>query len=160
MSNIKLPLPCATYIGKEPYIFISYSHADEDRVYPEIKVLSERGCRIWYDEGLDPCSEWREGIARAITDSAIFIVFISRNSVQSRNVIKEINFAIDENKRFLAVHLEEVSLPPGLKLSMGDIQAVMKWRMSANDYARKIMSVIPVDCPEKTKQGCHYQFFA
>ena len=153
MSNIKLSLPCAAYTGTEPYLFISYNHADEDLVYPEIKAFYERGYRLWYDEGIDPCSEWRDGIARTITNSAMFIVFISRNAVQSRNVSKEINFAIDENKHFLAIYLEAVSLPPGLKLSMGDIQAVMKWRMSADDYWRKMANVLPGDCLEKARRA-------
>jgi hypothetical protein len=149
MPNIRLPLSCATYTKKEPYIFISYSHADGDQVYPELEMLYERGYRIWYDDNIELGSDWREGIARAITDSAMFMVFISRNSIQSRNVIKEINFAVDENKHFLAVHLEEVSLPPGLRLSIGDVQAVMKWRMPIEDYWRKMMKVLPGDCLEK-----------
>jgi hypothetical protein len=152
MSNLKISLPCAAYTGKEPYIFISYSHIDEGQVYREIEALDERGCRIWYDVGIDPCSEWREEVARAITDSAMFIVFITRNSIQSRNVIKEINFAIDEMKPFLAVHLEEVSLPPGLRLTMGDIQALQKWKLAEDDYWRKLQNVLPVACLEKAGQ--------
>jgi len=142
MSSVRLPVPFAAYDydkGKEPYIFISYAHIDGVLVYPEIKSLCvDHGYRIWYDEGLDPGNEWPEEIARAINTSAIFIVFISQNAVQSRNVTKEIHFALDQSKPFLAVHLEEVSLPPGLKLYMGNIQAVMKWRMSGDDYLRKM----------------------
>jgi hypothetical protein len=151
VSTISLPKPCAAYTGREPYIFISYAHVDGDRMYPEIKALNDRGYRIWYDEGIDPGSEWREEIARAITGCAKFIVFISRNAIQSPNVKKEINFALDKNKHFLAVHLEEVSLSSGLELSMRDIQGVMKWRLSKDEYSRKMLIALPGNCLEKTE---------
>ena len=121
-------------------------------MYPEIKALYEKGYRIWYDEGITPGSEWPEEIARAITDSAIFIVFISQAAIQSRNVKREIAYALDENKLLLAVHLEEVSLPPGLKLSIGNIQWIMKWKISAEDYARKLRYALPGSCLGKSEQ--------
>ena len=31
------------YLGKEPFIFISYSHKDTDRVMPMIEGLQRRG---------------------------------------------------------------------------------------------------------------------
>jgi formylglycine-generating enzyme required for sulfatase activity len=152
MSSVRLPLPCAAYTGKEPYIFVSYTHVDGERVYPEIKALYERGYRIWYDEGIDPSDEWLKKIALAIDGSAIFIVFITREAIQSYYVNKEVKYAINERKLLLPVYLEEVSLPKDWKLGMGDIQAVMKWRMSEDDYSRKMMKVIPGGCLEKSGQ--------
>jgi len=149
MPSANRPLPCLAYTGKEPYLFISYAHVDGDRVYPEIKALSEQKYRIWYDEGITPGSEWSEEIGQAIIDSAMFIVFISRNAIQSRNVRNEINFALDNNIPFLAVHLEEVLLSVGLKLRMGSIQAIMKWQISATDYSRKMLNALPGQCLEK-----------
>ena len=34
------------YEGKEPFIFISYSHKDSDRVVPIIEGLQQRGFRV------------------------------------------------------------------------------------------------------------------
>jgi formylglycine-generating enzyme required for sulfatase activity len=148
MPSLNHPLPCPAYTGKEPYIFISYAHVDGERVYPEIKALHDQGYRIWYDEGIAPGSEWREEIAKAISGCAIFIVFISQNAIQSRNVTREIHYALDETKLMLVVHLEEVSLPPGLKLGMGDIQWMLKWRMPWDEYMRKMMLALPLSCLE------------
>jgi formylglycine-generating enzyme required for sulfatase activity len=153
MSNINRPLSCPTYTGKEPYIFISYAHSDGERVYPEIKALHDLGYRIWYDEGITPGNEWSEEIAQAITGSTMFIVFISRNAIQSRNVKREIDYALDENKHFLAVHLEEVFLPPGWKLSIGNIQAILKWSIAEDDYLRKMMNVLPGNCQGDTDKN-------
>jgi formylglycine-generating enzyme required for sulfatase activity len=153
MSSIGSQLPCAAYTGKEPYLFISYAHVDRKQVYPEIKALYERGYRIWYDEGITPGSEWSEEIAQAINGCDMFIVFISRSAIQSSNVRREISFALNKNKLFLPVHLEEVSLPPGLELSMGNVQWVMKWKMSVDVYTRKLLNALPGSCLGETKQA-------
>ena len=41
------------YSGSEPYIFVSYSHMDKDRVFGIIRLLQGRGYRVWFDEGID-----------------------------------------------------------------------------------------------------------
>ena len=51
------------YEGKEPYIFVSYAHKDSPAVFHIVEQLSARGYRIWYDEGIEPGSEWPEYIA-------------------------------------------------------------------------------------------------
>ena len=48
------------YEGKEPYIFISYAHRDSDRVFPIIRRLQEDFCRVWYDDGIDPGTEFED----------------------------------------------------------------------------------------------------
>ena len=53
-----------------------------------------------------------------------FLVFISPKAVLSKNVRNEIHYALNKEKRFLAVHIEQTSLPEGLELRMGDIQAI------------------------------------
>ena len=55
-----------TYEGNEPYVFVSYSHKDSDRVQPLIQELKERGFRIWYDAEIEAGSEWPEYIARRL----------------------------------------------------------------------------------------------
>lgn len=138
MSDVDLPIPFEAYDGEEPFIFISYAHKDAALVYPEIQALHEQGYRIWYDEGIDPGNEWPDQIARALGRCANFLVFITKNAVASKNVKNEINFALNRDKPFLAVHLEQLTLPEGLELRMGDIQAIMRWRIREDHYVRKI----------------------
>ncbi len=52
------PLPA--YDGEEPYVFVSYSHEDDDLVYPEIRWLQDHGFNVWYDEGISGASHWRD----------------------------------------------------------------------------------------------------
>ena len=83
----------AAYEGKENYIFISYSHKDTEKVLPIMKKLHDLGCRIWYDEGIAPGSEWPEDIAQHLNNSSMVIAFVSPNSMASVNCRREINFA-------------------------------------------------------------------
>jgi biotin carboxyl carrier protein len=142
-------IPFEAYPGTDPYIFASYSHKDSALVFSELKTLHEQGFRIWYDEGIASGSEWPEFIATALHGASVFLVYISHAAVESRNVRNEINFALNRGKPFLAVYLEDTSLPPGLELRMGDIHAIMKWKMAEDYYERKITSAFPASVRRK-----------
>lgn len=141
--DVDLPLPFEAYTGDKPLVFASYAHKDGRLVFPELRALHEKGLRIWYDEGIDPGNDWPEEIARALQRASFFIVFISRSAVESRNVRSEINFALNEAKPLLAIHIEDTKRPPGLALRIGDIQAIMKRRMTTEHYAIKLASSLP-----------------
>lgn len=138
MPSVAFSLPFEAYQGEEPYIFVSYSHADAEVVYPDMQYFHEMGYRIWYDEGIDPGNEWRAEVENAIINSSCFIVFISPNSVASRNVRNEINLAYNRNIEFIAIYLTPTKLPSGLNLVMESIQAILKYNHTADSYARKI----------------------
>ena len=130
-------LPYPAYRGNEPYIFVSYAHLDKDKVFEEIKRFNEAGFHVWYDEGISPGNEWTDEIADALEKCSLFVVMITPTSAPRQNVINEINFALDENKPFLAIHLEETKLKGGLKLRIGAMQAILKYNMSPEEYAYK-----------------------
>ena len=130
--------PFEAYSGHEPYVFVSYAHRDAQAVFPEIQRLHQQGFRIWYDEGIDPGNEWPEEIARAVLGCELFVVFVTDNAVASVNVRNEIAYALGRKKPFLAVHLAETKLPPGLELQLGNLQAVLKWKMTTESYERKM----------------------
>jgi len=140
--------PFEAYTGSQPYIFISYAHRDADLVFPLIQTWHLAGYRLWYDEGIDPGNEWPEEIAAALEGCRQFIVFISSRSVNSKNVKNEINFALNLEKDFIAVHLEETELPAGLRLRMGDIQAIMKYRMPEVMFRSKMERVLAREAHE------------
>ncbi len=136
-------LPFDGYQGESPYVFVSYAHLDAAVVYPEMQWLHESGIRIWYDDGIEAGTEWPENIAEAIDNCAFFVVFISENSVRSRNVRNEINYALNRGKKLLAFNLGEAQLPKGLQLRIGDIQAVSKRGATPISYRQKMLRVLP-----------------
>ena len=130
--------PTKAYKGEEPYIFISYAHKDSDFVFPEIERLTADGFKIWYDEGIEPSEEWSEEIGKAIVNCGVFLIFVSPRSAESVNCRNEVNLALNNNKKFLAVHIEETELPVGLQLRMGDLQAILQYNLSSNNYQLKL----------------------
>ncbi|HSI83546.1 MAG: TIR domain-containing protein [Candidatus Methylacidiphilales bacterium] len=142
--------PFEAYKGIEPYVFISYAHSDGDAVFEHLEQLRSRGVRIWYDEGIDPGNEWPEEIARALDRCSLFLFFVSPRSVISKNCRDEVNFALNASKPFLAIHMEETTLPVGLSLRMGSIQAIMHYRMPEEAYWRKVLKVLD---PFRVREG-------
>ncbi|MDO4189293.1 MAG: toll/interleukin-1 receptor domain-containing protein, partial [Lachnospiraceae bacterium] len=66
-----------SYEGDKPYIFISYSHRDSKIVWPIIEQLNKDGYRVWYDDGIDPGTEWDQFIADKVCNSGCFLAFMS-----------------------------------------------------------------------------------
>lgn len=142
MASESEELPEA-YQGEEPYIFVSYKHEDGAKVYPLVRELNELGYRVWYDEGIPPSKDYRKEIANALIKSDLFLVCMTAQALESEWVMNEINMACDERKPFLAIHLEELKLPPELRLQIGRFQAVWKWKLSPSDYRRSLGRALP-----------------
>ena len=134
--------PFEAYSGEDPYLFVSYSHQDAHLVYPEIIQFRDAGYNIWYDEGVAASNEWPEEIANAVLGCSVFLCFISPRATDSINCRNEINLALNEKKPFLAIHLEETELPPGLRLRMGDLQAILKDKIPAPRYLAKVTDTL------------------
>ena len=131
-------IPCPAYRGNEPYIFISYAHVDSKLVFEEIKRFNEMGFNVWYDEGIAPGNEWTDEIAEALSGCALFVLMVTPRSVDRVNVQNEVNYALDENKPFLAIHLEETELKGGMKLRINIKHAILKYKMTQEEYAWKV----------------------
>ena len=131
--------PFPAYKGDEPYIFVSYAHADDELVYPEIQWLHDQGFNIWYDDGIDPGSTWRGEVALALTQCGVFLYFVTPKSVTSANCLKEVNFCLSRERKILSVHLEETELPIGLELSLSDTQAIMCSELSRSACEVKLV---------------------
>lgn len=116
------------YRGDAPYIFISYAHKDVQSVLPIIGTMQASGFRIWFDEGIDPGTEWDNVIAEQIEKSSYFLAFVSENYLASENCKDELNFARDLGKHRLLVYLEDVTLPSGMAMRMNRIQSVFKYK--------------------------------
>ncbi len=128
--NMNIPKP---YQGNEKFIFISYSHKDTAKVFPIIFKLMENGYRVWYDQGIDPGSEWDENIATHIDTCGYFVAFISSNYLASSNCKDELNYARDLEKDRLVVYLEEVKLPAGMAMRVNRLQSIFKYTYPNED---------------------------
>ena len=133
--------PEKPYDGSEPYIFISYAHKDKNKVFRTISRLQQEGYRVWYDEGIDPGTEWDENIAQHIMNCGYLIAFISGNYIGSDNCKDEINLARDLNKDRLLVYLEPTTLPLGMSMRLHRLQAIHEYTYEDRmDFNKKLLS--------------------
>ncbi|MEQ8860831.1 MAG: FlgO family outer membrane protein [Pseudomonadales bacterium] len=134
--------PIAVYEGDEPFVFVCYARADFDLIYPELLRICNAGLNVWYDAGIPLGSEWSEHLGSRIESCTEFLFFATPNSVGSEYCRREIGFALDQEITLLAVHLEPVALPSGLKLMLSNRQALLKYQLSEEEYARKLLAAL------------------
>lgn len=121
------------YEGTENYIFVSYAHADSDRVMPILEALDREGFRLWYDSGIEVGSEWPANISDHIKSCYRMIFFVSEASVNSKNCRREVNLGDSLNKEILVAYLEDAKLLYGLDLQLSTNQAVFKSKCSTSE---------------------------
>lgn len=97
------------YEGSRPFAFISYAHRQSDAVVDTIRILHEKGWRLWYDEGIPAGSDWPANIARHMQDCERVIFFLSERALESPNCYSEMSTAVRQDKPILIVKLEDVS---------------------------------------------------
>lgn len=133
-----------SYEGPENFIFISYAHKDSDRVLKILEKLVENGYRIWYDDGIAPGSEWPENIAQHLNSCAVFMAFVSNNSIASDNCRREVTFALSRHKPFLGILLEPTQMSLGMEMQLSAQQCILRHNYRReSDFIQKIFS-----CPD------------
>jgi surface protein len=128
----KSPVPA--YQGDEPYIFVSYSHDDSDRVFPELERFHNDGFNVWYDEGIVSGEGWHGFVERALLKSSLVVFFVSDNAIESKNVRNEIFLAANENIPIILIYLEDAELREGLKLTLETAPPIRKYDLSEEKY--------------------------
>jgi|GEM_PF-6036278 len=138
-----LPQPIKPYTGPADYAFVSYSRADTVTIQAELAILHSLGCRVWYDLGIRPASDWTEELAQAIVRCRLFVVFLTPNAMASEYVRNEIHFALSQGKPILVIHLKPAELPPGLMLQLGRFQAIMRYELPDDPYREQLRLSLP-----------------
>lgn len=130
--------PAPAYCGSEPYIFISYAHKNSALVLPIVEELIRRGCRVWYDEGIQPGEAWDNSIADRLRGCRCFLAFPSEAYFASTNCRDELSMARAERKSMTMIYLEDVNLTPGMQLRYSRLQALFAHRTERGELFRKL----------------------
>ena len=134
------------YEGNEEYIFVSYCHKDKAIVFPMIERMVRDGYRVWYDEGIDPGSEWPEIIASHLNGCSACVAFITDNSLNSHNCRREINFALLKKKFFISAILEPVQMSLGMEMQLSATQSIFKYALADEaDFFAKLYASKTLD---------------
>lgn len=136
----------SAYKGNQPYIFVSYAHKDSAFVLKDIQYLSNKGYRIWYDEGIEFGNNWPDELAISIKNCTQFIVYLSNNSILSEHVKDEIYFALANKLKITPIYIEDIILPPGLGLKIGSKQGIMAYLLEEDLYRNYLGKAISSVC--------------
>ena len=95
---------------EKPYIFISYSAQDHERVWEDVLMFQQLGYNIWLDEkNLDKTKEsWKDDALNAIYDPEcqLVVFYVSGSSLLSRNCLDELLMTTSEDT--VLIHLTPV----------------------------------------------------
>ncbi len=98
-------------------IFFSYSRADGSEFALRLAVdLKQKGFDVWIDqEDIRAGSEWDIEIEKALETCDCMLFIETEKSVVSTNVLDEVYFALDENKKVIPVIVVDSKTPFRLK---------------------------------------------
>lgn len=81
-------------------VFISYAREDQAYVERIVKAIADRHYEVWIDwEDIPQTADWWEEIKAGINASSTFVFVITEHSAQSEVCYREIQHAVDNNKR-------------------------------------------------------------
>ena len=149
-ASVRMNLP--SYEGSNPFIFISYSHADTKQIYPILKRIAKEDYRFWYDDTMEIGEDFREELRSKIERCSAFMLFISKASMRSKYCGMEIITAFKHNKKIYPVYLEDdVEIPNALKMILENLQH-LKGNVVEKDDDKHLMKLIE-GLPIETKRS-------
>lgn len=103
--------------------FISYSRKDSDVADYVLGLLGDLGVGCWIDRenavaGLD----YAASIVKAIKQCSIFILILSKESLASRHVSRELNAAVSADKTIIPIRIDDCSLTDAMEYYLGNTQ--------------------------------------
>ncbi len=109
------------YTGTEPYLFVSYSHRDTEKVYPILDALYDKKYRIWYDESCENGNDFRDELRKRIEGCSGVLLFVSGASMTSPFCGMEIIVARENGKKLYPIFLEDAaSVPPAFEILLAN----------------------------------------
>lgn len=113
-----------TYSGTAPYGFISYAHADAERVLSVVGALDGDRYRLWYDAGIEAGTNWPEVVASHLLHAGTAVFFLSARFLRSQNCVREVHYAVSQRKPMILVYLEPVELPEDLAMQFSTAKVI------------------------------------
>lgn len=93
-------------------IFFSYSRDDSMFVMELAKDLRAAGATVWLDQlDIQPGTHWDSSVEKALQESNTLLVVLSSSSVKSHNVMDEVSYALEENKKVVPLLKENCQIP-------------------------------------------------
>jgi formylglycine-generating enzyme required for sulfatase activity/serine/threonine protein kinase len=131
------------------HVFVCYAREDEAFVLQLAENLKGRGVPVWLDQwDIPPGADWDRTIDNAIYDCAKFIIILSSQAVESREVRGELRIALDKHKPIIPVIHSACQIPRQLLI----IQYVDFTSRGPNDEAalRQLLRTLATSTTDST----------
>lgn len=93
-------------------IFISYARSDGEFALGLAMDLRTAGVDVWVDQiDIAPGDTWDRAVEAALHECTGLLVVLSPTAVDSRSVMDEVSFALEENKRVIPVIYRACKIP-------------------------------------------------
>jgi len=97
-------------------MFLSYARADKEFALKLAEDLRSLGAAFWMDQlELSGGARWDQAVEAALKSCSALLVVLSPASVQSNNVLDEVHFALEQNKRVIPILCHICDIPLRLK---------------------------------------------
>lgn len=127
-------------------VFISYAHEDAEIVWQIAGLIRQTGTvEVWDDRKIRGGREFFEVIAEHLVQSEWFIFMASSRSEKSPWCLRELELAISEEKKILAIYLEDVKLSPRVRLSIQNTQCLNYYGRSIQEFQKDIRRTFQED---------------
>lgn len=155
-------MPRNVYDGEKNYIFISYSHKDQEQIEKVLDTFDRNNIRYWYDEGIEVGSEYSDIIAQHIKGCYCVLSFISEHSINSKYCRRERMYGIQQlDKLPLTIYLEDVELSSGEEMMLRSFQTINYFEFAKYDYFEKKLMASPLikDCQKDEGELTAEEYF-
>lgn len=104
-------------------VFISYSRNDSGFADQLTRALDEHGFSAWVDrDNIEGGDMWRAAISRAIASCDAFLVVLSPECINSKNVVKELSIADSNDRPILPIVYKKCKIPPEMDYQLAGLQ--------------------------------------
>lgn len=95
-----------------PTFFLSYARSDSEFALKLARELREAGANLWVDQfDISAGDRWDRAVHIALKASPCLLVILSPAAVASENVMDEVSFALDKEKKIVPVLYRDCDIP-------------------------------------------------
>ena len=122
------------YKGNSACLFVSYDPRDWTRISGLLRQMRDRGLRFWMSNMTPPGPELDDIIAGKLEGCDTFVAFLSDRYLNNPDVMDELNYSRDLNKKQLLIYLESSELSAGVQMRMSRALS-LRWDNYASEQA-------------------------
>jgi len=139
-------VPEPIYVGNiQKHVFISYSREDREKADLLLKSLESEGLSVWIDRKKIQSGSWKERVMEGLNKARVLVFLLTKESLKSGVVKKEIDFATKKKVPIIPVQIDEVMddfLPDWYFLEYDELHRHLIHSQNFNEGVNDLVSAI------------------